>query len=304
MPTLKIATRKSPLALWQSEHVAAQLTRLHHDLTVELVPIVTEGDRILDRSLAAVGGKGLFIKELETALLEKRADLAVHSMKDVPAQLPDGFEIAALLERANPWDAFVSNRYSSLNDLPQQAIVGTSSLRRHAQLIHCRPDLKIIPLRGNVGTRLAKLDGGEYDAIILAAAGLERLGLAERIRQVLPAHQSLPAVGQGIVGVEVLAGSVAAAYLKSLNNQDATDCLTAERAVAFSLGASCTSALAVYATVDQQTLHVSAMAGDLHGHLVRAHIHGLRTDAFELGRDIAQQLKAQNALELMSAHER
>jgi len=304
MPTLRIATRKSPLALWQSEHVAQLLQDTHAGLAVELVPMVTEGDRILDRSLAAVGGKGLFIKELETALLEGRADIAVHSMKDVPAQLPSGFCVAAVLKRANALDAFVSNQYATLDDLPKNAIVGTSSLRRHAQLIHRRPDLQIVSLRGNVGTRLAKLDAGDYDAIILAAAGLERLELHHRIRCVLPSDQSLPAVGQGIVGIETLSDCAAARWVSALNNRDAEDCLAAEREVASALGASCTSALAAYATLHGDDLSLSALAGNLDGEVVKAQATGSRHDAKRLGQLVATQLKAQNALTLMARHAR
>lgn len=304
MPTLRIATRKSPLALWQSEHVAQLLQDTHAGLAVELVPMVTEGDRILDRSLAAVGGKGLFIKELETALLEGRADIAVHSMKDVPAQLPSGFCVAAVLKRANALDAFVSNQYATLDDLPKDAIVGTSSLRRHAQLIHRRPDLQIVSLRGNVGTRLAKLDAGDYDAIILAAAGLERLELHHRIRCVLPSDQSLPAVGQGIVGIETLSDCAAARWVSALNNRDAEDCLAAEREVASALGASCTSALAAYATLHGDDLSLSALAGNLDGEVVKAQATGSRHDAKHLGQLVATQLKAQNALTLMARHAR
>jgi len=304
MPTLRIATRKSSLALWQSEHVAQLLQDTHAGLAVELVPMVTEGDRILDRSLAAVGGKGLFIKELETALLEGRADIAVHSMKDVPAQLPSGFCVAAVLKRANALDAFVSNQYATLDDLPKNAIVGTSSLRRHAQLIHRRPDLQIVSLRGNVGTRLAKLDAGDYDAIILAAAGLERLELHHRIRCVLPSDQSLPAVGQGIVGIETLSDCAAARWVSALNNRDAEDCLAAEREVASALGASCTSALAAYATLHGDDLSLSALAGNLDGEVVKAQATGSRHDAKRLGQLVATQLKAQNALTLMTRHAR
>lgn len=304
MPTLRIATRKSSLALWQSEHVAQLLQDTHAGLAVELVPMVTEGDRILDRSLAAVGGKGLFIKELETALLEGRADIAVHSMKDVPAQLPSGFCVAAVLKRANALDAFVSNQYATLDDLPKNAIVGTSSLRRHAQLIHRRPDLQIVSLRGNVGTRLTKLDAGDYDAIILAAAGLERLELHHRIRCVLPSDQSLPAVGQGIVGIETLSDCAAARWVSALNNRDAEDCLAAEREVASALGASCTSALAAYATLHGDDLSLSALAGNLDGEVVKAQATGSRHDAKRLGQLVATQLKAQNALTLMTRHAR
>ena len=197
MKTLKIATRQSPLALWQAEHIRARLEAMHADLTVELVTFVTQGDKILDTPLAKIGGKGLFVKELEAALMDGRADLAVHSMKDVPMALPEGLSLAVICEREDPLDAFVSNHYASFADLPQGAKVGTSSLRRKCQILKARPDLEIIDLRGNVGTRLSKLDDGQYDAIILASAGLKRLGLAERIRHTVQPAVSLPAVGQG-----------------------------------------------------------------------------------------------------------
>lgn len=202
MKTLKIATRQSPLALWQAEHIRARLQDLHAGLQVELVTFVTQGDKILDTPLAKIGGKGLFVKELEAALLDGRADLAVHSMKDVPMALPEGLSLAVICEREDPLDAFVSNTYTSFEELPQGAKVGTSSLRRKTQILKQRPDLDIIDLRGNVGTRLSKLDAGQYDAIILASAGLKRLGLAERIRHTLTPEISLPAVGQGALGLE------------------------------------------------------------------------------------------------------
>ena len=202
MKTLKIATRQSPLALWQAEHIRARLQELHPDLTVELVKFVTQGDKILDTPLAKIGGKGLFVKELEAALLDGRADLAVHSMKDVPMALPEGLTLAVICEREDPLDAFVSNHFENFADLPQGAKVGTSSLRRKSQILKQRPDLQIIDLRGNVGTRLSKLDDGQYDAIILASAGLKRLGLEERIRHCIEPSVSLPAVGQGALGLE------------------------------------------------------------------------------------------------------
>jgi hydroxymethylbilane synthase len=302
LSTLKIATRQSPLALWQSNWVAQELQRRHPGLNVELVPIVTEGDRILDRSLAAVGGKGLFIKELETALLEQRAHVAVHSMKDVPADLPAALHIGAVLARGNPADAWVSPTYPYLDSLPPGAVVGTSSLRRHAQLRHARADVIIEPLRGNVGTRLAKLDQGQYAAIVLAAAGLERLGLSERIRQLLPIEEFVPAVGQGIVGIECIADSAVQSLVSVLNDVDSADCLRAERAVAKQLGASCTSPLAAYATVIGTRLHLTAVAGNLHGQLLRVSVTGPRAEAAALGERAAAQLRQQGALELLASH--
>ncbi|MCU0836838.1 MAG: hydroxymethylbilane synthase, partial [Chromatiaceae bacterium] len=200
--TIRIATRKSPLALWQAEHVAAELRRIHAGIEVEILGMTTRGDKILDAPLAKVGGKGLFVKELEQGMLEGRADIAVHSLKDVPVELPDGLHLPVILEREDPRDAFVSNRYPSIAELPQGARVGTSSLRRQCQLAARRPDLRIEPLRGNVNTRLAKLDGGELDAVILASAGLLRLGFPERIRAYLEPEESLPAIGQGAIGIE------------------------------------------------------------------------------------------------------
>lgn len=299
---LQIATRQSPLALWQSEMVASLITKRFPGRSVELLKIVTEGDRILDRSLAAVGGKGLFIKELETALLDNRAQLAVHSMKDVPAEMPEGFCIAAVLARANPLDAWISHDYAHPLDLPPNAVVGTSSLRRHAQLIHLRPDLRILPLRGNVGTRLAKLDGGEYAAIVLAAAGLERLGLTNRIRCLLSLDESLPAVGQGIVGIECLANSEIRELLAVFNDRDAHDCLIAERAVARQLGASCTSPLAAHATLHGNTLNLTALAGNMHGHLIKVSVVGERSDAQQIGIRAATALREQGALTLLAPH--
>lgn len=222
----RIATRQSPLALWQAQYVQQRLMAAHPGLQVELVPMVTKGDVILDTPLAKVGGKGLFVKELEQAMLENRADLAVHSMKDVPVNFPEGLGLVTICEREDPRDAFVSNHYNAIDELPQGAVVGTSSLRRQCQLSARRPDLIIRSLRGNVGTRLGKLDAGEYDAIILAAAGLKRLGLEDRIRQALPAELSLPAVGQGAVGIECrLDDSALITLLQALNHSETAVCV-------------------------------------------------------------------------------
>ena len=247
---IRIATRRSRLALWQAEHVAARLAALHSGLVVSLVPIVTEGDRIQDRSLASAGGKGLFIKELENALQEGAADIAVHSMKDMPAELPAGFAIAAALERGDARDAFVSVQHASLAALPPGARVGTSSLRRQCQLRHRRPDVEVVVLRGNVDTRIRKLDAGECDATILAAAGLERLGLESRIRARLAPAEMLPAIGQGIIGIECVQGREDILELvRPLEHEPTPAILAAERALAAALGASCESPIAGHATI-------------------------------------------------------
>lgn len=246
--TLNIATRQSPLALWQAEHIQARLQVLYPSLTVNLVPMVTKGDKILDTPLAKIGGKGLFVKELEQALYEKRADIAVHSLKDVPMELPEGLTLGAYCERERPTDAFVSNTYARLNDLPQGARLGTSSLRRQCQIQQYRPDLQIISLRGNVGTRLAKLDAGEYDAIILATSGLLRLGLGERIRHELAIDVSLPAVGQGALAIECRAEDAdVLALLAPLNHEPSRLCVVAERAMNRQLQGGCQVPIAGFA---------------------------------------------------------
>ena len=299
---LRIATRRSRLALWQAEHVAALLKAAHPGLEVELVPMVTEGDRILDRALAEVGGKGLFIKELEVAMFEGRADLAVHSMKDVPADLPEGMTLAIVLERADPHDAFVSNRYGGIADLPQGARVGTSSLRRQSQLRHARPDLRILQLRGNVETRLRKLDEGDYDAIILAAAGLKRLGLDRRIASLVPTEASLPAVGQGIIGIECRAGDDATlARLAALEHRDSRLCLDAERAFAARLQGSCTSPVAGFAELSGPTLRLRGRVGAPDGSLMYSdEISGPASEGPQLGRRLAERLLAAGAGALLA----
>lgn len=252
MTTLRIATRTSPLALWQAEYVAAELQTAHPDLSVELVRQVTRGDRILDVSLSKIGGKGLFIKELEQSLLDHRADIAVHSMKDVPMALDPEFVLPVICARGEPGDAFVSNHYRTLDELPQGAVVGTSSLRRQAQLLAARPDLKIEFLRGNVGTRLGKLDAGQYDAIILAAAGLERLELHERIAQKLPYDQCLPACGQGAVGIECRSDDARTQTLiASLDHAHTHIRLTAERAMNRRLNGGCQVPIAGFTWLDE-----------------------------------------------------
>lgn len=297
--TIKIATRKSDLALWQAEHVAALLKREPDVNDVVLVPMVTKGDRILDVSLNKIGGKGLFIKELEHAMLAGEADIAVHSMKDVPASMPEGFMIACVLDRADPRDALVG---STLDDLRDGAVVGTSSLRRATQLAQLRPDLKILPLRGNVNTRLAKLDAGEYDAIVLACAGLQRLGFEKRIAESLSPDQMLPAVGQGIVGIECLSSRPdVAALLQRLQSAASQQAIAAERAVALTLKATCHSPLGVHATCDAEgQLSLDALLTSVDGHeAIRESISGSIHDAQALGNEVAERMLQQGAAKLI-----
>ncbi|MGL5763988.1 MAG: hydroxymethylbilane synthase [Plesiomonas shigelloides] len=300
---IRIATRQSPLALWQAEHVRQLLCAQHPDLEVTLVPMVTKGDVILDTPLAKVGGKGLFVKELELALLEQRADIAVHSMKDVPVEFPDGLGLVCICERDDPHDALVSNHYDSLDALPQGAIVGTSSLRRQCQLRAARPDLHIKDLRGNVGTRLSKLDHGEYDAIILAAAGLRRLGLEARIRARLSVQQSLPAVGQGAIGIECrLDDARVRALLAPLNHADTADRVVAERAMNNRLQGGCQVPIGSYAELTGDQLYLRALVGAPDGsRLLQAEIRGPRTEAEQLGSALAEQLLDAGAGSILSA---
>lgn len=297
--TLRIATRKSALALWQAEHVAALLRATHPGLAVELVPMTTRGDEILDQPLATIGGKGLFLKELEVAMLEGRADLAVHSLKDVPAQLEPGFVLPAILPRADAADAFVSNDYADLAALPQGARVGTSSLRRQAQLRALRPDLVLRDLRGNVGTRLGKLDGGDYDAIVLACAGLERLGLATRIRSRLAAPDWLPAPGQAAIAIEAREGQAGVlALLAALDDADTRLTVSAERAMNQALGGSCAVPIGAWCLLGEHGLHLRGMVGDAgSGRLLRAEASG--SDPVALGHEVAKQLLAQGAGDLL-----
>ncbi len=300
---IRIATRRSPLALWQAEHVAARLIAAHPGQSVQLVPMVTEGDRILDRALANVGGKGLFIKELEVAILAGQADLAVHSMKDVPAALPQGMIIATVLERADPRDAFVSNHHATLAELPKGARIGTSSLRRQCQLQRLRPDFETATLRGNVETRLRRLDQGQFEGIILATAGLERLGLGGRIRERLPPQRMLPAVGQGIIGIECQAGdSRIRSLLAPLEHAPTRRCLEAERAFAARLGGSCQSPVAGFATLTGEVLELQGLVGSPDGRTVFAdRILGAATDAASLGTALADRLLAAGAEALLAA---
>jgi hydroxymethylbilane synthase len=293
---LTIATRQSPLALWQAEHVAARL-RDELGASVRLLPLSTRGDEVLDRSLSKIGGKGLFVKELEVALEQGEADLAVHSLKDVPMSLPEGFVLAAVLQREDPSDAFVSPRYASLDALPQGACVGTSSLRRQAQLLALRPDLRLEPLRGNLQTRLRKLDEGEFDAIVLASSGLKRLGLADRIREPLAAL--IPCAGQGALGIECLsARRDLVEALAALGDRDSWLACSAERAVSRALGGSCSVPLAAHGRwTGGGRLHLQAAFG-LDGRLLRAEAEGpvAGVDAAEaLGLQVAAALQSQGA---------
>jgi len=302
MPSLRIATRQSKLALWQAEHVAALLRAAHSSLQVELVKLTTQGDRILDRPLAEIGGKGLFIKELEVALSERRADIAVHSMKDVPSELPPGMTLASMLPRADARDAFVSNRYANLESVPPGARVGTSSLRRVSQLRFLRSDVEITPLRGNVDTRLRKLDAGEFDAIILASAGLMRLGLADRITQRLSFDQSLPAVGQGIIGVECRSDDARSTGLvRALNDPDTQVCIAAERAFAQRLEGSCQSPIAGYAELTGGSLNLRGLIASIDGKQVfRDVIVGPQENATALGRALAERMLLTGADKLLA----
>ncbi|MBN6079755.1 hydroxymethylbilane synthase [Aggregatibacter actinomycetemcomitans] len=295
--SLKIATRQSPLALWQANYVKDRLQQLYPDLNVELVPMVTKGDVILDSPLAKIGGKGLFVKELENALLNNEADIAVHSMKDVPMQFPQGLGLAVICKREDPRDAFVSNSYRTLAELPQGAVVGTSSLRRQCQLKKLRPDLDIRSLRGNVGTRLSKLDNGDYDAIILASAGLIRLGLAARIASFIDVEQSLPAAGQGAVGIECRTDDVAVQQLLApLADAETTSCVLAERAMNNRLQGGCQVPIGGYAVLRDGELYLRALVGSVDGSIIiRAEGKSAVENADVLGVQIAEQLLAQGA---------
>jgi len=299
--TLRIATRQSALALWQAEHVAARLRAAHPELSVELVAMTTRGDQIVDRPLAAIGGKGLFLKELEVAMLEHRADIAVHSYKDVPMELEPGFAIGAVLERADAADAFISNDHARLGDLPHGARVGTSSLRRQAQLRALRPDLHLVDLRGNVNSRLAKLDAGDYAAIVLACAGIERLGLGERMRERLSPPAWLPAVAQGAIAVECRQGDAAIAELVSVLDDEATHrCTAAERAMNLQLHGNCSVPIAGYCVETETGLALWGLVGDADsGRLIRAEATGPADAPRELGERVAALLREQGADEIL-----
>lgn len=294
---IRIATRQSPLALWQAHYVRDRLLACHPDLTVELVTMVTKGDIILDTPLAKVGGKGLFVKELEVAMLEGRADIAVHSMKDVPVAFPDGLGLVTICEREDPRDAFVSNKFNSLDELPAGSIVGTSSLRRQCQLRARRPDLTILDLRGNVGTRLGKLDSGNYDAIILAAAGLKRLKLEERIRAYMTPEESLPAVGQGAVGIECrLDDQRTRELLAPLNDISTEIRVLAERAMNARLEGGCQVPIGSYAELEGDTLWLRALVGAPDGSkIIRGERRGPMKNAEKMGIELAEELLGQGA---------
>lgn len=301
MKTLRLGTRKSQLALWQAHFVRDALQHHHHGLHVELITLTTEGDRILDRSLAQIGGKGLFIKELEQGLLENRIDIAVHSLKDVTATLPRGLHLAIVCEREDPRDAFISNHYATLTSLPHGARVGTSSLRRQCQLRDAYPQLEIATLRGNVNTRLAKLDAGEFDAIILAVAGLKRLGMEARIRERLDPAVSLPAVGQGAVCIECRENDVVTNDLLAPLNHRATQlCVKAERAMNAHLEGGCQVPIGGFAELHGDTLYLRGLVGEPDGsRLLRADIRGPVTQAEQLGVQLAQDLLAQGAKNIL-----
>lgn len=299
---LTIATRASRLALWQAYHVRDLLLAQYPQLQVELLELTTKGDQILDRTLSKIGGKGLFIKELETALVDGRADLAVHSLKDVPVDLQSPFALAAILERADPTDAFVSPTYHQLSELPAGAVVGTSSLRRESQIRAAYPHLMVKPLRGNLDTRLSKLDNGDYDAIVLATAGLQRLGLGDRIASRLEVSESLPAAGQGALGIEVLESRTELLeILAVLADPATTACVTAERAVSRTLGGSCQVPIAAYATLTDNAVTLNALVATPDGSRV---LRSTRTSGAEgadqLGVEVAQALQEQGADEILA----
>lgn len=300
--TLRIATRSSPLALWQAEHVRDRLLALHDGLTVELVTMTTRGDKILDTPLAKIGGKGLFVKELELGMLEGQADIAVHSMKDVPVEFPDGLGLAVVLQGEDPRDAFVSNSYSSIDELPQGAKVGTASLRRQSQLLARRPDLHIGALRGNVNTRLRKLDEGQFDAILLACAGLKRLGMGDRITRALPPEESLPAIGQGIVGIEARLGDRAVLDLiEPLADPQSAVRIAAERALNQALAGGCQVPIAGHATLDGDALWLRGLVGRPDGsEMVRVERRGPQADAARLGTELGEQLLKDGAREILA----
>jgi len=306
MPTpsvLRIATRKSPLAMWQAEHIQARLEAMHPGLSVELVTFTTQGDKILDVPLAKIGGKGLFVKELEVAMLDGRADIAVHSMKDVPMEFPEGLELGVICARENPLDAFVSNTYDSIDALPQGAVVGTSSLRRQCQLQQRRPDLVIKSLRGNVQTRLGKLDAGEFDAIILAAAGLLRMEMHDRIRDFIPADVSLPAGGQGALGIEWRSDDAdVQALIQPLHDEITASCVLAERALNRRLQGGCQVPIACYAERTDEALWLRGLVGAVDGsQVLTTEIRGAAQDAEALGIEAAEALLAQGAGDILAA---
>lgn len=301
--TVRIATRKSKLALWQAEHIQQRLEELHPGLTVELLPMSTKGDVILDTPLAKIGGKGLFVKELEVAMLEGRADIAVHSMKDLPVEFPDGLELHTICEREDPRDAFVSNKYKNLNELPEGAVVGTCSLRRRCQVMEQFPHLAIKDLRGNVQTRLRKLDDGEFDAIILAASGLIRLDLGDRITSFIPVEQSLPANGQGALGIECRSDDEAMKQLlQPLQCEETRIRVLAERAMNRRLEGGCQVPIGAYAELSDDHIYLRGLVGAPDGkQVLRDEIEGPAAEAEALGKELAERLLAKGAGDILSA---
>lgn len=300
--SVRIATRNSPLAMWQAEFIKARLLALHDDIDVELIGMKTRGDVLLDTPLAKVGGKGLFVKELEQGMLEDRADIAVHSMKDVPVEFPDGLHLPVICERGDPHDAFVSNDFNSIDGLPQGARVGTSSLRRECQLRAYRPDLVILPLRGNVNTRLRKLDEGEFDAVILAMAGLKRLGFDDRIRSALTPEQSLPAIGQGALGIETRVDDAQMnALIAPLNCPDTAIVLRAERALNRRLAGGCQVPIAGYGMLENDEIWLRGLVGSPDGKkILTAQLRAKAVDAEAMGIEIAERLLAQGADKILA----
>ena len=299
---ITIASRESPLAMWQAEHIKTQLNLLYPDLTIQIKGFKTQGDIILDKSLATIGGKGLFIKELEQALLNKDADLAVHSMKDLPMNIMEDFQLAAITKREDPRDAFISELYNSFNDLPAGSVVGTSSLRRQSQIKAKYPHLEISPLRGNLQTRLKKLKKGDYAAIVLAAAGLIRLGLKDQITMFLETNISIPAVGQGALGIEILSGNEELhTLIKPLNDENSARCVLAERMVSRSLAGSCTVPLGAYAFIEKESLIINGFVATPDGnHFIHAETKGDKAQFYSLGESLSQLLIDQGAKELLS----
>lgn len=297
MKKLVIATRKSPLAMWQAEFIKAELEKAHSHLQVELLPMTTRGDQLLDSPLSKIGGKGLFVKELEQHLLDGTADIAVHSMKDVPMFFPEGLKLGPICQRENPYDAFVSNRYQTIDQLPEGAIVGTSSLRRQCQLQRYRPDLVVHSLRGNVQTRLSKLDAGEFDAIILAAAGLTRLAMQQRIASIIDSTISLPACGQGALGIELRVGDEqTAALIDVLRDEQTSICVTAERALNTRLNGGCQVPIGGFAELSGDTLLIRGLVGSVDGkQILYAQAQGPKEQAEQLGIQVADELLAQGA---------
>ncbi|MFQ3368334.1 MAG: hydroxymethylbilane synthase [Methylophilaceae bacterium] len=300
---ITIASRESPLAIWQAEHIKSKINQLHPDIKINIKGFKTQGDILLNQSLATIGGKGLFIKELEQALLAKKADLAVHSMKDLPMDIPDEFQLTAITERGDPRDAFISNNFNSLDDMPKGTIVGTSSLRRQSQIKATRPDLIIEPLRGNLQTRLKKLDEGQYSAIILAAAGLIRLGLEDRIKKYLETEISIPAVGQGALGIEVLSeNEELIKMLLELNDDNTSRCVLAERVVSRSLAGSCTAPLGAYASISNNDFIIKGFVASPDGaQIIYAETKGDKSDFYKLGEALSQILIDKGARDILSS---